>query len=117
MTGERIPHPDDPAAAELYVLLTLTAGPWTEARYRTSAPRVVMAKHWMTFVDSLKDVATNDVDAAAADLSEQQALLNARNEATRKAIAQNQIHRARKAIAAARKQREEVRRALLLEDE
>ena len=116
MTGERVPHPDDADATELYDLLVLTAGPWTEARYRTSAPRVVLAKHWMTFVEALSETATADVESAATDLRDNQALLNARNDATRKAIAQRQINRGVKAISKARKQRADVRRALLLED-
>lgn len=116
MTGERVPHPDDPGALELYDLLVLTAGPWTEARYHTSAPRVVLAKHWMTFVEALSETATVDVEDAAVELKDKQALLNARNHATEKAIAQRQINRGVKAVAATRKQRAEVRRALLLED-
>lgn len=115
MTGERIPHPD--ADPELYDLLTLVSGPWTEARFKVSAPRVVRARHWITYVESLADSATLDVDGANERLNDESKALRARNAAAREALANAQIRRARTRLTDARKSRAAARRALLLDED
>lgn len=93
------------------------AGPWTEARFRTSTPRVVKARHWVTYVESLRETATLDVEAVRIDIADHQALLNARTEAARRSLASAQIARAKGSLAKSVKKRLQVRRALLLEDD
>ena len=115
MTGERIPHPD--ADPELYDLLTLAAGPWSEARFKVSAPRVVKARHWMTYAESLAEMATLDIDGASERLTNESKALNAKTPAAREALAKAQLRDARARLLKAKTTRADVRRALLLDPE
>ncbi|MCC6619509.1 MAG: hypothetical protein IT341_10785 [Chloroflexi bacterium] len=115
MTGERIPHPD--ADPELYDLLTLVSGPWTEARFKVSAPRVVRARHWMTYAESLSDLATLDVDGFNERINDESKALRARTRAAQEALASSQIRRARSRLTDARKSRAAARAALLLDED
>ena len=117
MTGERIPHPDDYTEREAYDLLALASGPWTEARLRTAPPKVVAAKHWLTYIDLLQDSATLDVDSIAEDIADAERDLNAKTDSKREALARARLSRARARLREARKQRRELRLALLLDEE
>lgn len=117
MTGERIPHPDDFSEREAYDLLALASGPWTEARLRAAPPRVVAAKHWLTYVELLQDSATLDVDSIAEDIADAERDLNAKTETKREALARSRLARARARLRDARKQRLDLRLALLLDEE
>lgn len=117
MTGERIPHPDDFTEREAYDLLALAAGPWTEARLRTAPPKVIAAKHWLTYVELLQDSATLDVDAIGEEITDAERDLNTKTEAQRKALDRSRLTRARRRLSEARKKRRELRLALLLDEE
>ena len=80
MTGERVPHPDEPEGAELYDLLVLADGPWNERRMRTSSARVIEARHWIEFVRSLRDGAVADLESTEEQLDDS---AKARSHATR----------------------------------
>ena len=114
-TGERIPHPD--AEPELYDLLTLASGPWSEARFRVSPTIVVRARHWLTYVDSLKGTATLDVDSVADRISDERKALSAKTPGAREALARSQINRAAKHLAEAKQARRQAREALLLDED
>ena len=115
MAGERIPHPD--AEPELYDLLTLAAGPWSEARFKVSPPVVVKARHWMTFAESLRDTATLDIEGAADRIADESKALSAKSPAAREALARSQINRARRQLSEAKQAREQARAALLLDED
>lgn len=70
----------------------------------------------MTYVESLRELATLDVDGAAEKLADEGKAMRARTPAAREALAQSQLTRARKRVAEARTARAEARAALLLED-
>ena len=115
VTGERISHPE--ADPELYDLLALVSGPWTEARFRVAPTIVVRARHWMTYVESLKDIATLDVKSAKERLDDEKKALSARTAAARESLAKAQIRRAAQQIRTAKQSREQARAALLLDED
>lgn len=117
MTGERIPSPDDYTEREAYDLFALASGPWTEARLRTAPPKIVAAKHWLTYVDLLSDSATLDIDSIAEEIADAERDLNAKSASRREQLARARLQRAREQLRKARKQRRELRLALLLDEE
>jgi hypothetical protein len=124
VTGERIPHPDDLDAREAYDLLALASGPWTEGRLRIAPPKVVAAKHWLTYVELLMDSATLDIESITEGLDDQKAdhkVASMRNpkaaEQARDRLFVSRLNRAKARVAKAKVQRAEVRRSLLLDEE
>ena len=115
MAGERIPHPN--ADPELYDLLTLAAGPWSEARFRVAPPIVVQARHWMTFAESLHDTATLDIETAADRIADESKALSAKTPGAREQLARSQINRARRHLSEAKQARQQAREVLLLDEE
>jgi hypothetical protein len=78
---------------------------------------VVAARHWITYVELLKDDATLDVDHIAEEIADAERDLNATNAQGRERLARARIARAKARLTKARKQRTELRHALLLDEE
>jgi hypothetical protein len=77
----------------------------------------VAARHWITYVDLLKDSATLDTDQIAEEIADAERDLNAKTAQKREALARSQLARARKRLTDARKQRRELRLAMLLDED
>lgn len=124
LAGERIPHPDNPDAAEAYDLLILADGPWTEARYKASPPLVIATRKWVEYVRLLLPSATFDVDTAKQNLDdaeEDARVAGMRHgptaQAAEKRIRRKRLNRAHIALRKATEQRTDIREALHLDDE
>ncbi|HET7664697.1 MAG TPA: hypothetical protein VFK56_01145 [Mycobacterium sp.] len=117
MTGERIPHPDNPEAGELYDLLILASGPWTEARLAAAHPRVVATRRWIEYVALLKDDATLDIDRLTEELKDQVAEHNAVSKHQQDALFKARLKRATARIAKATEHRAAIRKDLLLDED
>ena len=71
----------------------------------------------MTYVESLKDTATLDVQTAADRIADESKALSSKTNAAREALARSQINRARRHLSEAKQARQQAREALLLDEE
>jgi hypothetical protein len=104
-------------APEVYDLLVLADGPWTEARLRTADARIIQARHWIEFFKLLKDGATMDLDHFEEEIEDAGRSVKAKTPAQQDALNRYRLQRAHKRLLALRKQRTEFRAALFLDDE
>ena len=75
------------------------------------------ARHWLTYIDLLKESATLDIDHIREEIADAERDLNAKTQAAQEKLARSRIARAKQRLAEAARQRHDLRLALLLDEE
>jgi hypothetical protein len=116
IVGERIPHPDDDGAREVYDRVLQHRHGWTTADLHAEDPDVVDDLRWTLYADMLTGTATMDLEQAREDLDFDESLRRTKNEQMREAIIAGRVGRARIRIGELTLLRAGVRADLLLDE-